>query len=227
MEQHERTVRLIGPDALQKLQNSIVAVAGLGGVGGHCAEALARAGVGKLHLVDSDTVNITNLNRQFVATKHTLGWKKTDAMQERLSDVSDCVVTCSDAFITPETVSAALPESADFVVDAIDTLSGKLALVQFAFARGIPIICSMGAGNRLDPSRFSVKDVFETSGDPLARRMRQELRKLGVTALPVVVSDEPPHVEKGQTLIGSLAPVTASAGLCLAGYVIRELIGQK
>jgi tRNA A37 threonylcarbamoyladenosine dehydratase len=224
MEQHERTIRLLGPEAFGKLQNSLVVVAGLGGVGGHCADALARAGVGSLHLIDSDTVNITNLNRQLAAGKHTLGWKKTDAMKERIFDVSDCAVTCSDAFITSETVAFALPENVDFIVDAIDTLSGKLALVSLALERGVPIVCSMGAGNRLDPSRFSVKDIYETSGDPLARRMRQELRKRGVKALPVVVSDEPPHVEKGQTCIGSLAPVTASAGLCLAGYVIRQLM---
>lgn len=226
MEQHERTVRLIGPEAFQKLQESCVAVAGLGGVGGHCAEALARAGVGKLHLIDCDVVNITNLNRQIAASRHTLGWKKTDAMMERLSDVSDCAMTCSEIFIAPETVALALPENADFIVDAIDTLSGKLALVRFASERGVPIVCSMGAGNRLDPSRFSVKDIYETSGDPLARRMRQELRKMGIASLPVVASDEPPRVEKGQTQIGSLAPVTASAGLCLAGYVIRRLIQQ-
>jgi len=226
MDQNERTVRLIGADAFEKLQSSQVAVVGLGGVGGHCAEALARAGIGRLHIVDSDTVNETNLNRQIVATKHTIGWKKTDAMKERLADVSDCVVTTSETFVLPDTVGKAIPKDADFIVDAIDTLGGKLALVQFALENDIPIVCAMGAGNRLDPSRFSVTDVYETSGDALARRMRQALRKMGVTRLPVVVSDEPPHVEKGQTLIGSLAPVTASAGLCLAGYVLKQLMKQ-
>lgn len=224
MDKNERTIRLIGTEAFEKLQKSKVAVVGLGGVGGHCAEALARAGVGSLHLVDNDTINETNLNRQIVATKRTLGLKKTEAMKARVADVSDCIVTTSETFVLPDTVEQAIPSDADFIVDAIDTLSGKLALVRFALEHEIPIVCAMGAGNRLDPSRFSVKDVYETSGDALARKMRQELRKMGVSKLPVVVSDEPPHVEKGQTLIGSLAPVTASAGLCLAGYVLKQLM---
>ncbi len=224
MDQNERTIRLIGADAFEKLQSSKVVVVGLGGVGGHCAEALARAGVGRLHLVDNDTINETNLNRQIVATKRSVGWKKTAAMKERLADVSDCIVTTSDTFVLAHTVEEAIPKDADFIVDAIDTLSGKLALVQFARENEIPVVSAMGAGNRLDPSRFSVKDVYETSGDALARKMRQALRKMNVERLPVVVSDEPPHVEKGQTLIGSLAPVTASAGLCLAGYVLKKLM---
>ena len=224
MDRNERTVRLIGAEAFERLQNSKVVVVGLGGVGGHCAEALARAGVGRLHIIDNDTVNETNLNRQLVATKHTLGMKKTVAMRERLADVSDCVVTTGEVFVLPDTVEQAVPKDANFLVDAINTLSGKLALVRFALEYGMPVVCSMGAGNRLDPSRFSVKDVYETSGDALARKMRQALRKMGVTNLPVVISDEPPHVEKGQTLIGSLAPVTASAGLCLAGYVLKQLM---
>ncbi len=224
MEQNERTIRLIGTDAFEKLQNSKVVVVGLGGVGGHCAEALARAGVGRLHIVDNDTVNATDLNRQIVATKRTLGRKKTDAMKERLENVSDCIVTTAETFVLPETVGQAVPKDADFIVDAIDTLSGKLALVRFALENGIPVVCAMGAGNRLDPSRFSVRDVYETSGDALARKMRQALRKMGVKALPVVVSDEPSHVERGQAQIGSLAPVTAGAGLCLAGYVLNRLM---
>ena len=223
----ERTILLIGEAAFTALHNSFVAVAGLGGVGGHCAEALARAGVGRLHLVDFDRVNESNLNRQLVAERATLGMEKTEAMKRRLYAVSDCAVSVSALRIDETTVAEALPADADFIVDAIDSLSGKLAIVAFARAHGVPSVSCMGAGNRLDASRFSVRDVYETAGDPLARRMRAALRKMGVPALPVVCSDEPPHTKPGQTVIGSLAPVTAAAGLVAASYVLNQLMQGK
>ncbi len=226
-ESNERTVRLLGEEAFGRLQDSLVAVVGLGGVGGHCVEALARAGVGRLHIVDSDEVVVSNLNRQLIATKRTLGMKKTEAMWKRIVDVSDCIVTASDVFVREETVAEAVPADADFIVDAVDSLAGKLALVVYAREKGIPIVSCMGAGNRLDPSRFHIADIYETTTCPLARRMRQSLKKLDVKSLPVVVSDEPPLPVQDASAVGSLAPVTAAAGLCLAGYVIRRLAGLQ
>lgn len=224
-EMYERTALLIGEDALLRLQAAKVVVAGLGGVGGHCAEALARAGVGRMHLVDCDVVTNSNLNRQLVATKQTIGMRKTDAMAARLLDVSDCAVTTADIRIDADAVAEAVPADADFLIDAIDSLSGKLALVEYAYAHGVPIVSCMGAGNRLDPSAFHVTDIYETENDPLARRMRHELRKRGIPALPVVCSKELSHAAPGQRVIGSFAPATASAGLCAAGYALRALCG--
>lgn len=222
----ERTALLIGEAGAARLAASRVAVVGLGGVGGHCAEALARAGVGALHLVDADTVSESDLNRQAVATFATLGLSKPAAMALRLRSLSRCMLTLSTAFVGPDTVEAALPGAFDYVVDAIDTLSGKLALVELCGARGVPLLSCMGAGNRLDASRFCVRDIYTTAGCPLARRMRSELRKRGVAALPVVCSDEPPRPVPGGT-IGSLAPVTAAAGLVAADHVILSLLGLR
>lgn len=224
-EMSARTRLLLGDAAFSVLQKSHVTVVGLGGVGGHCAEALARAGVGALHLIDFDTVAASNLNRQLVATKRTLGMQKTEAMRERLLDVSDCVVTVSDARVTGETAEALVPAETSFLVDAIDSLPGKVALAELALRRATPIVSCMGAGNRFDPAQFCVIDLYETSDCPLARKLRHELRKRGVAALPVVCSRERAHTSPGQTAIGSLAPVTGAAGLCAAGYVIGRLCG--
>lgn len=221
-----RTRLLLGSSGMERLQTSYVVVAGLGGVGGHCAEALARAGLGKLHLVDFDVVAPSNLNRQLVATKRTLGMAKTEAMRERIEDVSNCLVTVSNTRIDADTVAYAIPPDADFLVDAIDSVPGKLALIAFAQSHNIPMISCMGAGNRLDPMGFFITDIFSTSGCPLARKLRHELRKMGIPSLPVVTSSEPARTQPGQTVIGSLAPVTAAAGLCLAGYVLRQLCGE-
>ena len=223
-ERQSRTALLIGESGIDRLADCHVVVAGLGGVGGHCTEALARAGIGRLHLIDNDTVQESNLNRQLIATKSTIGMKKNEAMKQRLFDVSDCEVTVSDLFILPDTVAAAVPQDADFIVDAIDTLAGKVALAKFAKEHGIPIISCMGAGNRLDPAGFSVTDLYKTDGCPLARRFRQALRKEGIDRLPVVFSKEPAKTQPNQTVIGSIAPVPAAAGLVAAGYVIRTLI---
>lgn len=219
---NERTIWLIGQEGFLRLQDSLVVVAGLGGVGGHCAEALARAGIGALHLIDFDRVQASNLNRQLVATKSTIGQKKTEAMQARLWEVSDCRVSLCDCRIDEQTVAAAVPADANYIVDAIDQLSGKLALAALAKERGIPIISCMGAGNRRDASRFYVTDIYQTAGDPLARRMRQALRKMGIEELDVVYSDEERHLPENHG-IGSLAPVTAAAGLVAASHVIARL----
>ncbi len=228
----ERTVRLVGERAYARLESSLVAVVGLGGVGGHCAETLARAGVGRLHLVDCDLVAPSNLNRQLVATRETIGLRKTDALRARIESVSGCLVTTSYVRVGPDTVQCALPEGAAFVADAIDTLTGKLALVAWARAAGVPIVSCMGAGNRLDPEKLAVKDIFDTENDPLARNMRRALRKLGVTALPVVCSAESAARAQGagesgaagQRVIASFAPVTGSAGLLMAAYILRALM---
>lgn len=227
MEIHERTVQLIGAEAFDRLQKSLVVVVGLGGVGGQCAESLARAGVGRLHIVDGDEVVATNLNRQIVATKRTMGMKKTEAMWKRLVDVSDCIVSASDLFVREDTVAQAIPDDADFIVDACDTLAGKLALVLHARERGIPIVSAMSAANLLDPTRLRVRDIAEPAPCPLARRMRQALHRLGIDSLTVVVSDETPVAPQDPSAVGSLAPVAAAAGACLAAYVLRRLLFLK
>lgn len=226
-EKHARTALLVGDAGVARLSRCRVAVAGLGGVGGHCTEALARAGIGKLHLVDADTVQPSNLNRQLIATKSTLGMKKTEAMRQRLAEVSDCEVTAAEVFILPDTVAEAIPADVDFIVDAIDTLAGKVALACFAKERGIPIISCMGAGNRLDPAGFFVTDLYRTEGCPLARRFRQALRREGIDALAVVFSKEPAKTSPGQTTIGSIAPVPAAAGLVAAGFVLQKLLESE
>ncbi|MCR5073153.1 MAG: tRNA threonylcarbamoyladenosine dehydratase [Clostridiales bacterium] len=221
----ERTELLIGPDGIRKLQNSFVAVAGLGGVGGHCTEALARAGIGRLHLIDADVVQPSNLNRQLIATKETVGMLKTVAMEQRLRLVSDCEVTRSEIFLTSETVEEAFAGlEPDFIVDAIDSVQGKLAIAVYARSHGIPVISCLGAGNRLDATAFYITDIFRTAGDPLARKFRSELRKAGIDELPVVISREQAKREPGQTVIGSIAPVPAAEGLAAASYVIRNLL---
>ena len=221
----ERTELLIGPDGIRNLQNSFVVVAGLGGVGGHCTEALARAGIGRIHLIDADVVQPSNLNRQLIATKETVGMLKTVAMEQRLRLVSDCVVTRSEIFLTPETVEEAFAGlEPDFIVDAIDSVQGKLAIAVYAHSHGIPVISCLGAGNRLDATAFYITDIFRTAGDPLARKFRSELRKAGIDELPVVISREQAKREPGQTVIGSIAPVPAAEGLAAASYVIRNLL---
>jgi len=218
-----RTELLLGKPAMERLAAARVAVVGLGGVGGHCAEALARAGVGALHLVDGDVFAGSNLNRQLFATYATLGLEKTVAAANRIASFSSCRVTTACVFVTEENVADVLTGGFDTIVDACDRLYGKLALARFAHARGIPILSCMGAGNRLDAAAFHVEDIFTTSGCPLARRMRQALRKLDIPALDCVVSSEPPLVCEGR-MVGSLAPVTGAAGLVAAGYVLRKIV---
>lgn len=221
---NERTVLLIGEHALARLRGSLVVVAGLGGVGGICAEALARSGVGRLLLIDMDMVAESNRNRQTVALKSTLGMKKTDAMRARLLDASDAAVETLFCRITSENAAACIPADADFIVDAIDDVPAKLALILAAREKSVPILSCMGAGGRLDPTAFSVVDIYATDGCPLARKMRHELRRAGVSSLPAVFSSEPSAPRAAGAAIGSLAPATGAAGLTAAGYVIQELM---
>ena len=231
-----RTQMLLGPEAMEKLRQSRVAVFGIGGVGGYVVEALARAGIGALDLVDHDRIALSNLNRQIIATRETLGQYKVDVAEARIHSINpDCKVTIHRIFFLPETREQFVFSDYDYVVDAIDTVAGKLALVETAKAAGTPIICAMGAGNKLDPSAFRVADIYETSVCPLARVMRSECRKRGIDRLKVVYSTEPPLQPLQQpeasssarrSTPGSVSFVPSVAGLILAGEVIRDLIGR-
>lgn len=221
----ERTQRIMGSEALSRLAEAHVAVFGLGGVGGHASEALARAGVGALSLIDMDTVDETNLNRQLVALRSTIGRNKTDVLAERIADIDPgCRVTKYTMFYLPETADAIDISRFDYVIDAVDTVAAKICLVEKAREAGVPIICSMGTGNRLDPSKLTVTDISKTSVDPLAKVMRVELRKRGIEHLPVVFSEELP-VKTGTRAPGSGPFVPAAAGLLLASHAVRELAG--
>ena len=183
-EQFLRTQMLLGTDALERLQRARVAVFGIGGVGGYTVEALARSGVGQLDLIDSDTVSVSNINRQILATHSTVGMLKVEAARKRVLDINpDCIVRTHAVFYTPETAERFDFTQYDYIVDAIDTVTGKLALVERANAAGTPIICSMGTGNKLDASAFEVADISKTSMCPLARVMRKELGKRGIKHL--------------------------------------------
>lgn len=231
-EEFSRTELLLGAENMQKLKNARVAVFGIGGVGGHVVEALARSGVGSLDLIDNDTVALSNLNRQIIATHKTIGMLKTQAAKERVLDIyPECVVRCYDMFYLPETADSFDFTQYDYVVDAIDTVSGKISLVEQALAAGVPIISSMGAGNKMDPTAFKVADIYKTSVCPLAKVMRHELKKRGIKKLKVVyseevamtplVNDEP--VNGRRQTPGSNAFVPSVVGLIMAGEVIKDL----
>ena len=236
-EQFLRTEMLLGRDAIIKLQNARVAVFGLGGVGGYAVEALARSGVGSLDLVDNDTVSVSNLNRQILATHSTVGMLKVEAGKRRVLDINPaCVVRTYPIFYTPETADSFDFTRYDYIVDAIDTVTGKLALVERAVAVNKPIICCMGTGNKLDASAFQVADISKTSMCPLARVMRKELSKRGIRHLKVVYSQEEAMTPTGweaeaaalgkRQIPGSVAFVPGAAGLLLAGEVVRDLTGH-
>lgn len=230
-EQFLRTSLLIGEDNVIKLNSAKVAVFGIGGVGSFTVEALARSGVGSFLLVDNDTVDITNINRQLHATLDTVGRYKTGLMRERILLINErAKVEILNEFCLPENVSRLLAGDFDYIVDAVDTVAAKLALIEEADARGIPIISAMGAGNKLDATRFEVADIFDTSVCPLCRVMRSELKKRGIRSLKVVYSREQPvnvgTVPDGRrrAVPGSIAFVPSVAGLILAGEVIKDLI---
>ena len=242
-ERFSRSRALLGKEAMETLAASRVAVFGLGGVGGHCAEALARAGIGALDLFDGDSIALSNCNRQMFATEQTLGMRKVQAAKERIALLSPrCRVTAHDLFVLPETVGAIDFSAFGYVVDAIDTVSGKIAILERARLAGIPAISAMGAGNKLDPTRFEVAPVEETSVCPLARVMRRELKKRGITGVKAVYSKEEPRLPRfgeGETqsgdadgaprkaIPGSLSFVPAVMGLLLAGEVIKDLTGIR
>ncbi len=231
-----RTELLLGQNNMQKLARAHVAVFGVGGVGGYAVEALARSGVGALDLIDDDTVNLTNLNRQIIALHSTIGLAKVDVAKARVLDINpDAVVRTYKTFYTPQTADQFDFTVYDYIIDAIDTVSGKIELVLQAKAAGTPIICSMGAGNKLDPTAFRVADLYKTSVCPLAKVMRRELRRRGVDRLKVVYSEELPLSPRGGTegedtaahtkrqTPGSTAFTPSVAGLILAGEVVKDL----
>ena len=231
-----RTQMIFGEEAMQRLYGARVAVFGVGGVGGHVVEALARSGVGAIDLIDDDTVNLTNLNRQIIALRSTLGQYKVDAAKARILDVNpDCKVTAHRMFFTPETADAIDFTQYDYVVDAIDTVSGKLEIIVRCKNAGVPVLSCMGAGNKLDPTAFEVTDITKTSVCPLARVMRRELKKRGVEHLKVVYSREtaltplpdPDAVQDAgarRSVPASNAFVPAVAGLIAAGEVIKDIV---
>lgn len=230
-EQFARTEYLLGGDALDRLHKSRVAVFGIGGVGGYVCEALARSGVGALDLIDRDVVSLSNINRQIIATHKTVGRQKVDVMRERILDIHPHAdVQVHAAFFLPECADRFPFETYDYVVDAVDTVTAKIELVIQAQKYGVPIISSMGAGNKLDGSLFQVADIYETKVCPLAKVMRRELKKRGVSQLKVVYSEEVPvsAVEKydaqsGKRIAGSVAFVPSVAGLLIAGEVVKDL----
>lgn len=247
LNQFSRTELLLGKTGMERLFSARVAVFGIGGVGGYTVEALARSGIGTLDLIDDDRVCLTNLNRQIFATRKTVGEYKVDAAARRIAEINpDAVVHGYKTFYGPDSREQFDFTQYDYVVDAIDTVSGKLALVEQAYAAGVPIISSMGAGNKMDASAFEVADIYQTSVCPLARVMRRELKKRGIPALKVVYSKEPaitpvedmaisckshcicpPDTARKCTqrrqVPGSNAFVPAAAGLIIAGEVVRDL----
>ncbi len=222
MKQFERTELLIGEEAVNKLRNAHVAVFGIGGVGGYATEALARSGVGELTIVDKDNVDITNLNRQIIALHSTLGKPKVAVMEERLKDINpDIKVNAKELFFLPDTADQFDFEEYDYIVDAVDTVTAKLAIIEKAHKAGTPVISAMGAGNKLDPTKFEVTDISKTSVCPLARVMRKELKARGIDHLKVVYSTEEPK-QRSET-VASISTVPSVCGLLLANEVIKDL----
>lgn len=229
--QFSRTQLLLGKGAMEKLAASRVAVFGLGGVGGYTVEALTRSGVGALDLIDSDKVSLTNLNRQILATYQTIGEYKADVAARRVQEINpECKVAVHKIFYLPETQNEFDFTKFDYIVDAIDTVAGKIAIIENAEKCGVPVISCMGAGNKLDPTAFEVADIYKTSVCPLAKVMRHELKKRGIQKCKVVYSKEEPFVkgaeEDGKRIPASVAFVPSVAGLILAGEVIKDLIGK-
>lgn len=233
--QFSRTELLIGAEALKTLARSRVAVFGVGGVGGYVTEALVRSGVGALDLIDNDTVAPTNLNRQIIATHDTIGLYKVDVAKARVYSINpDCRVTTYKTFYLPETENTFNFADYDYIVDAIDTVAGKIALAVNAKAAGTPIISSMGTGNKLDPTAFRVADLYDTKVCPLCKVMRRECRRRGVSELKVVYSEEEPltpaesdEATGKRRTPGSTAFTPGVAGLIIAGEVVKDLIGYK
>ena len=238
-EQFIRTRMLLGDEAVEKLRKARVAVFGIGGVGGYTVEALARSGVGQLDLIDHDTVSVSNINRQILATHSTVGMLKVEAARQRILDINpDCTVRTWPMFYLPETAGEFDFTAYDYIVDAIDTVTGKLQLAQRAFEVGTPIISCMGTGNKLDASKFQITDIHKTSVCPLARVMRKECKARGIRKLKVLFSTENPipsvtdstdaELPQGRrSLPGSVAWVPAVAGLMIAGEVVLDLTKKR
>lgn len=243
IDQYARTELLIGEDGLKRLKDSSVMVFGVGGVGSHCIEALARSGVGRLILVDNDAVSVTNINRQSIAYHSTIGRMKTEVMRERIRDIDPAItVRTYETFVLPDNLADLLDQAEkntngkiDYIIDAIDTVSAKIALVEESLKRCVPLISSMGTGNKLHPELFEIADLADTSVCPLCRVMRRELKQRGIMHLKVLYSKEKPVDTCGRStgedsgarrsLPGSISFVPPVAGLLIAGEVIRELAG--
>ncbi|SDB11925.1 tRNA threonylcarbamoyladenosine dehydratase [Eubacterium oxidoreducens] len=233
VEQFSRTALLLGEEAIKRLGQKKVAIFGVGGVGGYVCEALVRSGVGQFELIDKDTVSLTNLNRQIIALHSTIGKDKVEVMKERMLDINpDAEIVLHKCFFVPENAQDFPFEEYDYVVDAVDTVTAKIEIIMRCQSLGVPVISCMGAGNKLDPSRFQVADIYDTSMCPLAKVMRRELKKRGVKKLKVVYSDEKPIApaaskekpEEGRrALPGSTAYTPAVAGLIIASEVIKDL----
>ncbi len=228
----ERSALLLGWDGIEKLHQKSVAIFGVGGVGGYVAEALARCGVGKITLFDKDVVDVTNINRQIIALTSTVGRYKCDVMKERILDINPrCEVVCHNVFYLPENADDYSLKGFDYVVDAVDTVAAKLEIIVRAKALGIPVISAMGAGNKTDPSRFEIADIYQTSVCPLARVMRRELKMRGIASLKVVYSKEAPnplHSDYGgnekRLPTASVAFTVSVAGLLIAREVVMDLL---
>lgn len=234
LHEFSRTELLIGQEKFQQIKEAAVMVFGVGGVGSHCIEALARAGVGKLILVDNDKVSITNINRQSIAFHSTVGEYKTHVMKRKIHDICPKIeVDTYETFVLPDNIDVILENRPDYIVDAIDTVTAKLALVKKAKERGIPIICSMGTGNKLHGELFEIEDISRTSVCPLCKVMRRELKKAGIYHLKVLYSKEKPlkvdpdttdeYLGIRRSLPGSISFVPPVAGLLIAGEVIRDI----
>ncbi len=231
----EREALLLGEDAVERLSRSRVALFGLGGVGSYAAEALARSGVGEIELIDSDTVSLTNINRQLCALEDTVGRPKVEVVAERLRKINPAIrLVCRQEFFLPEGADAFDFSTYDYVIDAIDTVSGKIAIAERAALAGVPMISCMGTGNKSDPTAFRVTDLSRTNTCPLARVMRRELKKRGILHLPVVYSEESPmtpvremETERGKSVPGSLAFVPPVAGLIAASEAVKTLIERR
>jgi len=223
-EQFARTEKLIGTEHVQLLQDAAVIVFGIGGVGSYVAEGLARAGVGKLTLVDKDTVDITNLNRQLPALHSTVGKPKAEVMAQRIRDINpDCVVEAKECFFLPENADEFDFTEYDYVIDAIDTVAGKIAIIEKAYREEVPVISSMGTGNKLDPTAFKIARIEKTSVCPLAKVMRKELKKRDIKGVKVLYSEEEP-VNTGDRTPASISFVPSVAGLIIAGEVIKDIV---
>lgn len=236
MNEFSRTELLIGEEGIERLRKASVTVFGVGGVGSHCIEALARSGVGRLILIDNDKVSLTNINRQSIAYHSTVGRYKTEVMKERIADICpDICVKTYERFVLEDNLEDILEERTDYIIDAIDTVTAKLALVSEAKRRGIRMISSMGTGNKLHPELFEITDISKTSVCPLCKVMRRELKNRGITHLKVLYSQEKPIDTSGRetgedkgarrSIPGSIAFVPPAAGLMIAGEVVRELAG--
>lgn len=225
---YTRTEAVLGKDATERLMSARVLIVGVGGVGGFATEAIARAGVGSITVIDHDTVSPSNLNRQIIALTSTLGKQKAEVIKQRIVDINPtCEVTALPIFYNEENADEIDLASFDVILDCIDSVRSKLLLIERATALGVPIISSMGTGNKLDPTRLSVTDISKTHTDPLAKVIRTELRRRGINHLRVVFSDEPPRSEHGERTPGSLSFVPSTAGLIMASEAVKLLINTE